>query len=182
MCAPRSYPHRVRVGALTCNVINDFCMPGGLFSISQIRLFGKLMNTIVKSFRGVCPRCSLSFALPCLSDFSYGTFLFTRTDGKAYRLFEAIEHPISKLVASKVNAEIVVEIASRLADRDEWLGFTTLPVCPRCKFHEIVLDDSMVLSELSISAANFSVFESLSFDQQMTEISHACEGISSSQK
>ncbi len=129
------------------------------------------MGTIVKLCKAVCRSCGRDFPYPALGDFSYGSFVLHREDGRAFRYLRALDHAVWNFVEERIESEreppantrpsVLQEVIARLADRSEGLSFTMYMVCPYCKSRIFQTWGGEQISSEEIPDASFHTFSAM---------------------
>ncbi|AUC81965.1 hypothetical protein [Lacinutrix sp. Bg11-31] len=106
----------------------------------------------IAEFNVRCYVCWKQFLIPCLSEFSYGEFLFVNYKTRKFRYFNYFENEnIEKIVTAKLNSDSTFENENNYKKRDirlkliaklsdgEFEPIFSNVKCPRCKigFHSM---------------------------------------------
>jgi hypothetical protein len=96
-----------------------------------------------------CKDCGKKFLVPCLGDFSYGSFIFSGESGSVFGCFQALDNPAWNFIETVINNRVAGDRAAcehgeRLqtacayfADAIEGQRLRNHEVCPRCHSDKI---------------------------------------------
>lgn len=141
----------------------------------------------ISTFRANCNACSETFAVPLLSDFSYGEFIARAQDGRTHGYLNSVEEPGWDSVEHALN---IVKIQTPdLSDFDstkcfQWLvgkcmdsingqelSIVSRPVCPACASSEISYSDADLVGYESVPSVTFSTFMGLDEPKRISLVS-----------
>jgi hypothetical protein len=121
----------------------------------------------IATFKAKCASCNTEFECPSFGDFSYGLFIFTTKNGRDFRYYHAIEHPITKLVEPLLpNGISFIDFVASIADSVGGESLVSHHVCPFCGSAKLSYWDGSKMASLNVPPAEFSLFLSLSGSEQ----------------
>lgn len=133
-------------------------------------------------YKTICNKCDHEFAYPLLSNFAYGAFIFTGTDGATFRYLSAFDNEawdeISEIIKSNGLSELDkndsdVDFFQRIVGSfiDDVKGNTFSPngICPNCKSSDLIYSDNELIENRDIPIASFKNFSSMD-ELEQTEL------------
>ncbi|MBU0764586.1 MAG: hypothetical protein KJ607_07110 [Bacteroidetes bacterium] len=124
-----------------------------------------------------CLICLKKFAVPKLSEFSFGEFLYSSKDGKLFANYSVYDElDISEMIDDKINqntigkrineikkTELKYKLIGKIADMpDDMDGYITGKyVCPRCGSKIVFLNDKKKIKAERLPRLQFRQFKSL---------------------
>lgn len=141
---------------------------------SEFKLNEVLMK--IMTFEILCSNCNAFFALPLLSNFSYGEILIQLEDGSNSAhlsllcnksidsIFNAAKEKAKSNDVLNVERWLISKISDTLIGGN--LSSKMKTFCPQCKSSRIMLNDSKPLVMIDVEEIQFSHFESLTVHEQ----------------
>lgn len=125
-------------------------------------------------YKARCKTCESELAYPLLSDFAYGEFIFSGSDGVSFRYLSAFECEVWEEISSIIKSnglsaldrndydiEIFQSIVGSVIDESDEISFQLKGICPKCKSSDLTYSDNELIYNRDIPIASFTNFSSL---------------------
>jgi hypothetical protein len=129
------------------------------------------MTRTLRFFRTRCLDCNADFAMPSLSDFSYGQFIWSGERGTGFAYFDACDSPIFEHIKSVMKRAVGYPTSPTHEDTDRFHfvvagcarkieGQKLVPhhVCPTCRSRNVSPDDNEPVADCQVEDASYDEF------------------------
>ncbi len=127
----------------------------------------------ISTFTTQCGNCTHTFAVPELSDFSYGDALLRGEYGTVHAYLNMIGHPVCERIASEIAAipiDLLLPIAAVLADPIQGQRLKPGHICPRCQSTHMKSWAGDKIGVVDVPDVTFTQFNALPALQQRARI------------
>lgn len=134
----------------------------------------------VATFEAKCQSCGNVFPSPQLSDFAYGEFLLTGTDGTVHAHLVAIDNEawaVADPVVPNGDVDTLQEVVARLADPVDGQPLTMLHICPSCQSNDWAYWGRDRIGSADIPSATFNKFLALQPVQRKQRVRELLDGL-----